>query len=1222
MMRNRILTGLLVIMMSISSVGPVMAQGTTSRVVGVVTDPTGAVVPDATVTLTNEATKVSFTTRTTAAGTYVFDSVQIGTYTITVEKEGFKKFVSSGNQLTIGQPLTVNATLEVGQIADVVEVSAAAELVQTSTSGNFGNLVEQRAILSLPIVGVRGRNPLDFVLFQPGVVSGANTGGGVHVHGARDRAWNFTLDGIDINETSAGGSNFSPLRTNPDSLAEFRVLTSNFTAEFGRNSGGQVTMVTRSGTNEFHGTLFWFYQTPRLHANSYTNNLNALGKPQFVQHIAGYSVGGPIVKNKTFFFTNLQVLRTRETQAVTSLVYTEQARRGIFRYVRGGRNLPAGVPGASVDARGNVLPGVNVGTYDIAANDPQGLGLDPQIQKLIGLTPLPNNFTVGDGLNIAGFSWTPIQREAQEDFVLKIDHVFNERHTLYGRWAHGRQDTIGDFVNDGWARFPNTPRVVDTNRDPRNLAINWRWNPTPRITNEFVVGMNRFTFNFANPDPNWRTNPPFTLNDVTTPLFNYFGNLRALTTYQLVDNFTYVRGAHTFKTGINFRYQRHIDKRGSVAAFNIQPSVDFSTGVNTVDPVAFKLPSDINTTFDRPALQRTINNLLGRVGNITQSFVAVGDQFAPPGTIFDFDARYPEYDFYWQDTWKVRPNFTFDLGLRWELKLSPRDPRDRIFRPDKPVVLGAGASNTLRWVRGPLFDNDVNNFGPSIGFAWDPFGTGKTSIRANYRLAYDRINTFVLSSVIFQSTPGLTLGVVNQEFGQRGGRIRDGIPVLSPPPGVTPVQLRQPAAFSTTSIHVMDPSWRVPKTNMWGLSIQRELPGQMLLELNYIGRRGVGLFGGYNINQAEIFSNGFLEAFNIVRAGGESDLINRLLQNDSRRRQGETGSQMVRRLFTSTLQLGSVAALAASIATRTEGGRPLVEISGFSPFFFFPFPQFAGGLNVLDSNDFSTYHAFEAQIQRRHRSGLSYQFSYTWSKSLDTRSFDPTFTRVATGALQSASSTPFDIRNRRLNYARSDFDRRHAFQGYWVWELPFGRGRRWGNDWPGVVERILGGWETSGIIIWYSGRPFTVYSGANTVSNVVQSPASCDGCKPDMGRRVMDPTAGTEFYFDLAQIGTAFDSARNRRGIFSVPPPGQLGNLGRNFFDQPAFFTLDMTIAKRTRITETHNVEFRLEMQNALNHPSFGLPNSAIITSSLFARMRGAVVSGPRRMQLVLKYNF
>jgi hypothetical protein len=257
-----------------------VAQGTSSRVTGTVLDQAGAAVPGATVTLTNEATKVSFNTDTSGSGTYVFDSVQVGTYSVTIEKQGFKKFVSTGNQINVNQPATVDVTLEVGGVSDVVTVQAAAELVQTSSSGNFGNTVEQRALEALPIVGTRGRNPLQFVSLEPGVIgngvagTGGNTGGNVHVHGSRDRAFNFTLDGIDINESSSGGSNFTPLRPNPDSIQQFQVVTSNFTAELGRSSGAQVSLVTRSGSDEFHGTLFELYRSPFLNANEYENNLN------------------------------------------------------------------------------------------------------------------------------------------------------------------------------------------------------------------------------------------------------------------------------------------------------------------------------------------------------------------------------------------------------------------------------------------------------------------------------------------------------------------------------------------------------------------------------------------------------------------------------------------------------------------------------------------------------------------------------------------------------------------------------------------------------------------------------------------------------------------------------------------------------------------------------------------------------------------------------------
>jgi hypothetical protein len=323
------------------------AQGTTSRLTGVVTDASGALVANANLTLTNDGTNASFVSRSSEAGAYVFDAIQPGSYTLTVEAPGFKKFTAKGTRIVIGQPTTLNVSLQLGTVTETVEVSGAADVVQTSTSGNHGIALDAKTIMDLPIVGTRGRNPLDLLKTQPGYNDGSNTGGGFHVHGARDRAWNFTLDGIDINETSAGGSNFTPLRTNPDMLAEFRVLSGNFTADSGRNSGGQVAMVTRSGTNELHGGAFWMYRTPRLNANEWQNNLNNVGKRQFVQHIFGASLGGPIIRNKTFFFANGQGLAAYENAVVTRTVYTQSMRQGIYRYNMAGRNLPAGVANAT-----------------------------------------------------------------------------------------------------------------------------------------------------------------------------------------------------------------------------------------------------------------------------------------------------------------------------------------------------------------------------------------------------------------------------------------------------------------------------------------------------------------------------------------------------------------------------------------------------------------------------------------------------------------------------------------------------------------------------------------------------------------------------------------------------------------------------------------------------------------------------------------------------------
>jgi hypothetical protein len=1195
------------------SCATLFAQGTTTRVLGVVEDPSGAIVGDANVRLINEGTGIAFTTKSSGAGTYVFEAVQPGSYTLQVEAAGFRRFLSNGNRVSIGQPATINAKLEVGALAEAVEVSGTAEVVQTSSSGNYGNLVTQQQVMDLPIVGSRGRNPLDLVTTQPGVVSGANTGGGIHVNGARDRSWNYTLDGIDVNDSSQGGSNTTSFRVNPDMLSEFRLMTGNSTAENGRNSGGQVAMITRTGGNEIHGNGFWFYRTPRLNANEWENNLLNVGKPQLQQNIFGGGVGGPIIKNKTFFFFEIQGLRARTSTLTPRTVYTAQARQGIFRYVKGGRNQPAGVSGASVDANGNVLPGVNVGTYDIGASDPQRLGLDPQIQTMLKDMPLPNNFAVGDGLNTAGFNFTPLASERQHDQTVKIDHTINSKNTVYGRVVWGSDNSMCDIVNSGQPMFPGQPCLVNTLRGPRNFAFNWRTTPSTHMTNEFVIGENRYDPIFGQPaDLNKLT----ILSAPVDTTWQYeFGNQRVVSTWQAVDNFAYFKGAHAWKFGFNLRRVREEDQRGSVAGINAGEDINFSTSINTVDPTTFGIPADLNTTFDRPNLQSNINFLLGRVGQFQRGFVAQGNQWVK--SPFLFDTRYPEYEFYGQDTWKIRRNLTLDYGLRWEIRLSPNTPSGNISVPSQPIVAGAPASNAVSWGQGPLFKNQMGNFGPSIGFAWDPFSDGKTSIRSNYRIAYDRINMFVIASTILPNLPGAAYPAINTAFGQAGGRLRN-LPDLLPP-SQAPGSLSKPDAFSSASNTVIDPNLKTPRTHEWSFNIQREVAKNTLVDIAYIGRRAYHLLGAYNVNQAQIYSNGFLDAFNTIKAGGESQLINTVLSADSRLNPGETPSAMIRRLYSSQLTLNSVGAIAASLGTRLQTANGVAQsvtaISAGKPFFFIPYPQYSGGLNVLDSNDFSTYNALVVQVQRRLTNGLQFTASWTWGKSLDTRSFDPTLTVVGTGNSSTAGSTPFDINNRRLNYAPSDFDRRHSLQWNWVWELPFGQGKHFLSHANGVVNRVIGGWEFSGFGRVTSGRPFTVFAGTNTVSNVNQSTANCTGCTRGEGTPFNDVGAnsgntGFIWFFNAAQ-----------RAQFSTPGPGQFGTTGRNFFVGPHFYDLDASLLKRVPLTERFKLEFRGDATNLTNSVSFGAPTTDI-TSGTFGRIRSTTTSSSRKMQLGAKLYF
>ncbi|HYV13403.1 MAG TPA: hypothetical protein VE980_21040, partial [Pyrinomonadaceae bacterium] len=266
------------------------------------------------------------------------------------------------------------------------------------------------------------------------------------------------------------------------------------------------------------------------------------------------------------------------------------------------------------------------------------------------------------------------------------------------------------------------------------------------------------------------------------------------------------------------------------------------------------------------------------------------------------------------------------------------------------------------------------------------------------------------------------------------------------------------------------------------------------------------------------------------------------------------------------------------------------------------------GLNVFDSSDYSHYNGLQFILKRRINAGLGFQFGYTLSKSKDNRSWDPSLSTVSTGSVQAASSTPFDLRDRSLNYTWSDFDRRHVFQGTYTYELPFGKGRTFLSNMPSVLEYVLGGWETAGTVLWMSGRPFTVYSGINTVSNVVQSTADCNGCSRNSGSLVLE--TGRNFWFDQAT-----------RSQFAPPAPGSIGNTGRNFFLAPNYFQWDSSLSKKFKITERVSFDLRLDARNVLNNPSFDNP-TALITSTIFGRINDSVTNNARRIQVSGKLSF
>jgi hypothetical protein len=653
---------------------------------------------------------------------------------------------------------------------------------------------------------------------------------------------------------------------------------------------------------------------------------------------------------------------------------------------------------------------------------------------------------------------------------------------------------------------------------------------------------------------------------------------------------------------------------------------------------SFGLPAAGATSInsnDLTRLQNSINDQLGRIGTVSQAFVSDPSNpsaFAPAGTRWLNQATYPELDFYFQDNWRFKSNLVFDLGLRWEIKRHPSVNGRPILIPNQPVKLGAPPSNTLKWVEGDVFKN-ANVLMPSVGFAWDPFKNGKTSVRANYRIASDRIATFLFGSSIFQSTPGNNVGVTNSAFGQAGGLFRNVGPVIaSLVPTTTPNALRQPAAFGAGSISVIDPDLQFPQVHEWSISFQREI-SKNVIEVNYIGKHAVHLLGGYNVNQVNVFagvpgvSQNFLEAFNLIRqdisANGNvitynSPLMNFLFTGNAANNAGTATFRTV--ATTNSILLGNAANAALAVSQRlcqaadvtsgvcTATGVQLISRTAGNPFLFQPYPQFTGGLNVFDSNDYSNYGGLQLILKRRINAGLGFQVGYTYSKSKDNRSWDPSLSTVSTGSVQSASSTPFDLRDRRLNYAWSDFDRRHVFQGTYTYELPFGRGRAFASDAPKVIDHVIGGWLFSGTVIRMSGRPFTVYSGVNTISNVVQSTANCSGCTRDSGNLILE--GGRNFWFDAAT-----------RALFSTPAPGSIGNTGRNFFLAPPYFQWDASMLKKFKVTERVSFDLRFDARNVLNNPSFDNP-TAVVTNSIFGRINDSVTNNARRIQVSGKLNF
>ncbi len=1261
-----------------------VAQVGTSRITGTVTDQHGAVIADAQVTVRNEATGVTYTNKTTSAGVFAFPALSPGYYTVTVEAKGFRTHTATKNVLTVGSPLVLDVALEVGTASEVVQVQGGYERIETSHA-MLGDVVGERAIRDLPL---NGRNPLTLIILEPGLTQRTTNGAGsgTHVNGSRDRSHNVTIDGIDANEPSVPNPQSNLYRINPDNIQEYRVVTHNATAEFGRNSGAQVAIATRSGTNQYHGDAFEFFRNTSLNANEFFNNANGLVRPELRLNQFGIEGGGPIKKDKTFFFGGWQGQVIKFTQPIAQSfgiprVFSANARNGIFRYFKPDPKNPLVIAGRIIQQNSPLLVDPKTGalnvplcsstvtancvdTFNIFANDPRHIGGDQKIAAFLSKYPQPNTFDVGDGLNIGGFAWNAPQRTVGPHFIGRIDHKFDENNSIFGRYIHADQDSKdGDLLNARPKVFPDFPPLGETLRQSRNLALNYRRVFSPRIVNEFTTGFARFKFffTFGESNPDFPNIEPYSFTNVSTPVLNIPHTERALTTIQFIDNLSMIKGAHVVRGGFNIRLLRHNDIRGLAGGFNLAPSITFSSATRAPTGITFPAtfvatsPTNANgrvgiASQDLTSLQTAVNELLGIPARLSQGFIGDlnSDQFLGVGGLFVNGNRIKQYNYYVQDEWKVTPRLTLNYGLRIEYNPAPTETNKLSFVPDKPIDGSQGPVSFIRAGRWYSNDNSVA-FGPRLSFAWDPFGNGNTVVRAGYGISFDPISTFQVTA-ISGKVPGLaTQCAVTVGRTPTPGcssvpdlRISESFPFALAPPTLKPSGFTGPASaprLTAPDTGAFDPNLKLPTVHEWNLNIQRTLPGGIVAQAGYVGKRGLRLLRAYDLNQAKADHDGLLDSFKLAQAN-----LSRGCNPDGTG--CPTGVQGSPIGILATLFPGSSGVNSATSINdlRLNGFANLIQridqtdivARGVPANFFRPNPQFSQ-IFYLDSGGNSYYHSFQLHLRRHFEAGIDFGMAYTFGKSIDDMSIDPVGAASGGGLSTTNSRTPTDTRNWRLDRGRSDFDNTHVLVAHGIWDVPVGRGKRFLGNSPGIVNHVVGGWTINTIFNYQSGEPYSIQSGALTTSNTHVSRADLFGSKPATGLFEVPLVKGPLVFDSKGFANNCVETANG--GKFCIPAPGTNGNLGRNTFNSPAFWNFDFGLLKQFALTERVKLQFRAETFNAFNHVNYENPRNATegsptITSTLFGRTCCITAStpsstsilqlgeAPRVVQFALKLTF
>jgi hypothetical protein len=1144
----------------------VFAQVATSRLEGLVFDPSGRSVAGATVLATNSLTGLRVSTTSDGQGAFVLPSVPASTYTITVQADGFRTTLLSDVVLNGAATTRQSIHLEIGPLADTITVQFSQTAVETSEAQG-GHSVSFREIEVLPQLE---RYPITLALFQPGVqVVGGNVMSS-RVNGTRRGSNAIKLDGVDATDPWAPNLLWSLFATT-DSTQEFRIITYGAKAEYGRTAGAQIEMITRAGTNRWSGTLSNHLRNAALNANDFFSNSTQPATPRtkFIQNIFGAFAGGPLVPNRTFLFASYEGRRLRQEFVRDRVVLTPSARSGVFRWIP---------PGSSA-----------VHSFDIVRNDPRGLGIDPRMAELIRSLPEPNNVAAGDGLNTAGFRFNNAGKLNLDQVTARADHNFKQSMRLFFRltWSRGAGS---DGVTNNEAPFPGQPYGT---LEPRNLsyAVASDWTISPRTFNETRFGLQRQRTDRTTAR---LPEPMFVTTLWTPPLSPNFGQDNATSIYELTNNSILLRGSHVVKTGGDC----YFPAVRITSAAGMYPDVLFDRSSGNLPAGAIGPPTSVISTPDRQRFEELYNHLLGRISQVRQSFYGDLTSFQPAGTPRRRNFRALEYASFVQDDWRLKPSLTLNAGVRYEYHSPPWERDGLQGTVDKAALINRTSriadltmQRSRRWYSG-----DHNNFAPRFGIAWAPGGDHRTAIRGHYGIFYERpVGSTV--TVADNFSPGFA-AVPTVRPNQAPGsdvRIRDEIPL--------PVQPPAPALQSPRdrreNLGLFDPNLRTGYVQQYGLSIQREFLLNTVLEIGIVGNRGVKLLLPINMNQLRIHDD-FLSAFRDIREarthGSAATPKNTLV------RLFGSADEAVRQIGGQLFDERSAGAAADRLDTAFSH---LYPRAGLSDFYLRNFPQYA--LVVVQTNEGRSYYDSLQMSLRRQSGPLRAAANYTWSKTIDVASTNGLF-----------AERPLDASNVRLNRARADFDRPHVLSGLLTYTVPIGRSELPGSVCARLFNSVLTGWGVGMLAIWESGAPFSVLSGRRAFAADFESYADYTGDR-NIGR--VQRRDGGIFWFSAEEMAR-----------FSAPEAGEIGSSGRNAFRGPRWLNVDVSLAKKFRISERQAIVFRTEAYNLLNRPNFANPAANLTNPATFgkisatARTNGVPIGGdsggPRIVQIALRYEF